>query len=99
MEIPFLEMRISMVDHVALRAESFAAHVAHVFPYVVVAPQMRRQILFIFETFLAHRTLGRAIIGVILHVIIEIGLFGECLRAMGAPVEWKWQIDALEATN
>lgn len=42
MEIPFLEMRIPMVDHVALRSEPFAAHIAHILSYVFVASYVRR---------------------------------------------------------
>lgn len=85
MEIPFLEMRIPMIDHVALRTESFAAHIAHVLSYIFVASYVRRQILFIFETLLAHGALCRTIIGVVLHVIVEICLFAERLRTMRTP--------------
>lgn len=86
MEISFFKVRIPMVDHVALRTKSFAAHVAHILSDVFVASYVRCQILFIFETLFAHGTLGRAIVGVILHVIIEIGLFAECLLAMWTTV-------------
>lgn len=40
--------------------------------------------LFIFEAFLAHGTLGRPVVCVVLHVIVEIGFFVEGLRAMRA---------------
>lgn len=85
MKITFLKVRIPMVDHVTLRTETFTTHIAHIFSYVFVAPYVRCQILFIFETFLAHGALGRTIIGVVLHMIIEISLFAECLRTMWAP--------------
>lgn len=75
-----------MVDHVALRTESFAAHVTHILSYIFVASYVRRQILFILETFLAHCALGRTIVAVVLHVIIKIGLFAECLWTIWAPV-------------
>lgn len=75
-----------MVHHVALRTESFAAYITHILSYIFVTSYVRCQILFIFKTFFAHGTFGRTIVGVILHVIIKIRFFAECLRTMWTTV-------------